>query len=102
MGLLIHLPLSAALALLIGHWVRGYGATAGALLGASEGVVFFVAVFFVLAPSAFPWFLDVRNPATAFDHLMFGVIAGSLSATLQRPKGPAAGGPRLSAPSRPS
>lgn len=102
MGLLIHLPLSAALGLLIGHWVRGCSAIAGAFLGAVAGAVFFVGVFFVLAPSAFPWFLDVRNPATAFDHVMFGGIAGSLSAMLQRSRGATAGGPRFSAPNRPS
>jgi type IV secretory pathway VirB2 component (pilin) len=85
MGLLIHAPLSLVAGLVISHWVRGKSINSAALLGSAAGLFFFVIAFFVVAPSAFPWFLDVRNPATAFDHLIFGAIAGSMAASLQRP-----------------
>lgn len=84
MGLLIHLPLSLVAGCFIGHMARGRGAPASAAIGAAIGLAFYGLAFYLIAPSAFPWFVDVRNAATAADHVMFGAIAGYLSIALQR------------------
>src|SRR5262245_35156740 len=79
MGALIHLPLSMIYGALIGRLVRNRSPEASACLGAGIGLLLFVLNFFLIAPSAFPWFLEVRNVPTAFDHAVFGAIAGWLS-----------------------
>jgi hypothetical protein len=41
--------------------------------------------FYVIAPSAFPWFVDMQKAATAADHVLFGAITGYLAIALQGP-----------------
>jgi hypothetical protein len=83
MGLMIHLPLSLVLGLLIGSLVRGRPALVAAARGAAVGVAFFVIAFYLVAPSAFPWVLEVRNLGTALDHAMFGALTGWLAVRLR-------------------
>jgi hypothetical protein len=84
MGLLIHLPLSLLAGYFIGHMVRSRYALTAAAIGAVIGLVFYGLAFYVIAPSAFPWFVDVRNAATGANHMMFGAITGYLAIALQR------------------
>jgi len=84
MGSLILVALSLVAGFSIGHLVRGCSAGAAALRGALAGLLFFVLVFFLVAPEAFPWFVDVRNAGTAVDLMLFGAVAGWLAITLQR------------------
>jgi hypothetical protein len=84
MGLLIHLPLSLVLGFLIGALVQGRSAPVAAARGAAVGVGFFVVAFYLVAPSVFPWFLEVRNVGTALDHAMFGALTGWLAIKLQQ------------------
>jgi hypothetical protein len=87
MGLLIHVPLSLVAGYFIGHMARGRSAPVSAAIGAGIGLAFYSLAFYVIAPSAFPWFVDVRNAATAVDHAMFGAITGYLAIALQRVAG---------------
>ncbi len=84
MGLLIHFPFALLCGFVIARMVRGCDVAAAALRGAIAGLLLFALAFYVIAPSAFPWFVAVRNVATAFDHLMFGVVVGALASLLQR------------------
>jgi hypothetical protein len=87
-ALFIHLPLSALYGRVIG---AGSGLlardTAGAAaLGALLGLLVFGLDFYVIAPSAFPWFLEVRNAATACDHAIFGALCAVLAHSLRGPR----------------
>jgi hypothetical protein len=85
MGLLIHFPFALVCGFVIARLVRGCDVAAAALRGGIAGLLLFVLAFYVIAPAAFPWFIAVRNAATAFDHVMFGVIVGALASLLRRP-----------------
>ncbi|MFZ5542479.1 MAG: hypothetical protein ACOZJZ_02895 [Pseudomonadota bacterium] len=79
MALLIHLPLAFVYGRLIGLVTRRLALLQGALAGAAAGLLLFALNFFVIAPSAFPWFVDVRNMATALDHVLFGALCAALA-----------------------
>jgi hypothetical protein len=86
MGVLIHLFVSLVYGFIVGRSVRACSVYTAPVVGAGVGLALFVVGFFGVAPSAFPWFLDVRNLPTAFDHAMFGAVAAWLTIVLQRPE----------------
>lgn len=73
MAVLIHLPLAFIYARVLDKLVRGLAPALATLVGAVFGIVaVYLPNFYLIAPDAFPWFIDVRNTATFLDHLVFG------------------------------
>jgi hypothetical protein len=85
MALLIHAGLSFVFGRLIGWAIGGRGVAASVAIGMALGPALFVINFLVIAPSAFPWFEQSPQVATAFDHLLFGGIAAAIAVLLSRP-----------------
>ena len=74
-GLLIHLPLSAIYGRVIAAFVRFQSTAVAALRGGALGLLIFAVNFWLVAPIAFPWFVESRNALTAIDHALFGAVA---------------------------
>lgn len=88
MALLIHFPLAAVYGRIADLLVRGRTLGRAALLGGLLGLAIFGLNFWLIAPSAFPWFEQSRDLVTAFDHVLFGAAAGLACAFLRRrPRG---------------
>jgi hypothetical protein len=75
MALLIHLPLAALYGRLVGWVIRRVAPMWIAAAGMATGFLLFAFNFWILAPLAFPWFVESRHVATAFDHALFGIVA---------------------------
>jgi len=84
MALLIHFPLAAVYGRIADLLVRGRTLARAGLLGALLGLAIYGLNFWVIAPSAFPWFEQSRDPITALDHVLFGVVAAVVCAFLRR------------------
>jgi hypothetical protein len=75
-ALLIHLSLSIGYGSLIDALVGCLsGGVAAAVAGAVVGVLIYIVNYWIIAPSAFPWFEDSRNVLTMANHIVFGVVA---------------------------
>lgn len=75
MAVLIHFALALVYARVLNRLVRGESVGLAALVGAVFGVVIvYLSNFYLIAPSAFPWFTEVRNAATLLDHALFGAV----------------------------
>jgi len=75
-ALVVHFGLAIfcglALAALIGDAPRG----SGLLLGIAFGLGLWFVNYFIIAPSAFPWFVPLRSsPVSPLMHALFGLIA---------------------------
>lgn len=76
LAMMIHSPLSIAYGLL-GAWLcRGVRAGGALVVGAMLGIAIYILSFYLVAPTAFPWFTMARNGVSAFSHLVFGVVLG--------------------------
>lgn len=78
-AMLIHFPLSVIYALVLGWAIHRLEMGAALLAGAAFGLIAVYAVnFYVVAPMAFPWFIEARNWISVISHAVFGlVLAGS-------------------------
>lgn len=81
-ALAIHFPLSIVYGLILGWVVHRLEMLAAVLVGAAFGLIAVYAVnFYVIAPVAFPWFVEAQNWVSALAHAIFGaVLAGSYAA----------------------
>lgn len=85
MALLIHLTLAAVYGRLIDVLVmHTQSPGVAALIGSVTGMGLFALNRMVIAPAAFPWFDASRNLVTAYDHVLFGVVAAVLCVALRR------------------
>ena len=84
MALLIHLPLAGLYGRLIGWVVRCFEDQWAALVGAACGLLIYAVNFYLIAPSAFPWYEESRNAITALDHAIFGILAAVFYQALTR------------------
>ncbi|HVZ44825.1 MAG TPA: hypothetical protein VHA82_13525 [Ramlibacter sp.] len=82
-ALLIHFGLAIVFGRIIDGAVRGLDGFAALATGACAGVVLYVIDYWVIAPVAFPWFLDSRGPTTFLDHVLFGVVAAAVYVALR-------------------
>lgn len=83
MALLIHFALAMVYGRVISEFVAGRRFGTGVLIGAITGLGLYVLNFYVLAPTAFPWFEGALRMVTAVDHLLFGAIAAATALVLQ-------------------
>ena len=83
-GLLLHFAVSMVYGRLIDAVVRDSPAGRATLLGAATGVALYAIAFGIVAPVAFPWFEGSPGLITAFDHVLFGAVAGYACARLRK------------------
>lgn len=79
----LHIPLSATYGFIfcwITHKVRGILVV---FLGLSFGAIIYAINFFIIAPTIFPWFVEVQNKINFFSHLLFGTLLGAIYAMLR-------------------
>jgi hypothetical protein len=78
-AMVIHFPLSIVYGLILGWAVHRLEMGAALLAGAAFGLVAVFAVnFHLIAPMAFPWFVEAQNWISVLAHVLFGVVlAGS-------------------------
>jgi hypothetical protein len=78
-AMVIHFPLAIVYGLILGWAVHRLEMGAALLAGAAFGLVAVYAVnFHLIAPMAFPWFVEAQNWISVLAHVIFGVVlAGS-------------------------
>jgi hypothetical protein len=89
MALIIHFGLAMVFGRLVSvlTWRRSTGA--GILVGALVGLALYVIDFLLIAPEAFPWFVDAIRAVTVADHALFGAVAAAVALALRGPlRGP--------------
>jgi hypothetical protein len=84
MGLLIHFALAAVYGRLVGAVAGQRGLVSASAAGAAVGTALYALNFLLIAPDAFPWFEQSPPLTTLVNHLLFGVVAGSVYAILRR------------------
>lgn len=83
-AMMIHLVFSILYGIVIGAIVQKMGMGAAVLTGAVFGLVaMYLVNFYLVAPLLFPWFLQATNWITAFNHLLFGLVAGGAYVALR-------------------
>lgn len=83
MGLLIHFALALVFGRLVERVVRGLPPRQAMFAGGVVGLALYFFNFWLVAPSAFPWFEASRHVVTAADHWLFGACAGFVAAHLR-------------------
>lgn len=85
MALIIHFGLAMVFGRLVSvlAWRRSTGV--GILVGALVGLAVYVLDFVLIAPHAFPWFLDSIRAVTLADHALFGGVAAAVALALRGP-----------------
>lgn len=83
-GLLVHFAVSMVYGRFVDLAVRDAPLPRAALIGAGLGLVLYAVAFRLVAPVFFPWFTASPPLITAFDHLVFGAVAGACYALLRR------------------
>lgn len=78
-AMVIHFPMSIVYGLILGWAVHRLETGAALLAGAAFGLIAVYAVnFHLIAPMAFPWFVEAQNWISVLAHVIFGVVlAGS-------------------------
>jgi hypothetical protein len=72
---------------LVGGWImHRLKGSMDLLIGAAFGLALYFVNFYVVAPAAFPWFVEARNWVGLAGHLIFGVVLGVAYAALRRHK----------------
>ncbi len=82
----LHLVLSALYGVLVGWLVHSMHTAAALAVGLAFGLVMFGINFYVVAPTLFPWFVEVRTLSTALANALFGVLVAGTYVTLRRPR----------------
>lgn len=79
----LHIPLSATYGLIFGwltHKARGILVV---FVGLFFGALIYAINFFIIAPTIFPWFVEIQNKINFFSHLLFGTLLGLIYAMLR-------------------
>lgn len=85
MALIIHFGLAMAFGRLVSVLTWRRSTAAGILLGALVGLALYVVDFVLIAPLAFPWFLDSIRAVTIANHALFGAVAAAVALGLRGP-----------------
>lgn len=74
-AMVIHFPLSIVYGLILGWAIHRLEMGAALLVGALFGLIAVYAVnFHLIAPMAFPWFVEAQNWISVLAHVIFGVV----------------------------
>lgn len=86
-AMLIHFPLSVVYGLAIGWMVHRLDMAMALLAGIAIGLIaIYLVNFYIVAPAAFPWFVEARNGINVFAHALFGAVAAAAYVGLRRPR----------------
>lgn len=85
-AMLVHFPLSIVYGLITGWIVHRLNSTNVLLIGAVFGMAIYFINFYLIAPAAFPWFMEARNGISVTGHLIYGLVLGASYAALRRHK----------------
>jgi F0F1-type ATP synthase assembly protein I len=82
----IHFVLSVALGLALGWVVHRMNGTSALLIGIAFGLAVYFINFYLIAPIAFPWFVQAQNWVSLVSHALFGLALGGSYAALRKHK----------------
>jgi uncharacterized membrane protein YagU involved in acid resistance len=85
-AMMIHFPLSIVYGLILGWTVHCMSATRALLIGGAFGLAIYFVNFYLIAPAAFPWFVEAQNWVSLVSHLIYGVILGASYAAVRKHK----------------
>lgn len=85
-AMMIHLPLSIVYGLILGWIVHRLGNMSALTVGALFGLAIYFINFYLIAPTAFPWFTEAQNWISLVSHLVYGFVLGGAYAGLRRYK----------------
>jgi hypothetical protein len=84
-AMLVHFPLSIVYGLVLGWAVHRLEMGMALLVGAAFGLIAVYAVnFYLIAPIAFPWFVEARNMISIVAHVIFGVVLAGVYVAMRR------------------
>jgi len=92
-ALVVHLPLSALYGLCIGGLVQRRDTARAALIGVAFGLAVYGVNFHLIAPLAFPWFMEARHAVSVLGHALFGGVAAAVYVLMRQPQAAGSGGP---------
>jgi len=73
----VHLALSICFACLIAPLLRRFSRSRAIFIGLGFGAALYIVDFYIVAPTLFPWTMELRDGATFIGHLVFGTtVAG--------------------------
>jgi hypothetical protein len=84
-AMMVHFPLSIVYGLVLGWAIHRLEMGMALLVGAAFGLIAVYAVnFYLIAPMAFPWFVEARNWISVLAHLVFGVVLAGAYVAMRR------------------
>jgi hypothetical protein len=84
-AMMIHFPLSIVYGLVLGWAIHRLEMGMALLVGAAFGLIAVYAVnFYLIAPMAFPWFVEARNWISVLAHVIFGVVLAGAYVGMRR------------------
>jgi hypothetical protein len=84
-AMLIHFPLSIVYGLILGWAIHRLEMGMALLAGAAFGLIaVYVVNFYLIAPMAFPWFVEARNWISLVSHVIFGVVLAGTYVAMRR------------------
>jgi hypothetical protein len=84
-AMMIHFPLSIVYGLVLGWAIHRLEMGMALLVGAAFGLIAVYAVnFYLIAPMAFPWFVEARNWISVLAHVIFGVVLAGAYVAMRR------------------
>lgn len=87
-AMMVHFPLSIVYGLAAGWIVHRLKGTNVLLIGGVFGLAVYFVNFYLIAPAAFPWFMEARNWVGVVAHLIYGLVLGVAYAGMRRHKLP--------------
>lgn len=82
----IHFPLTIVYGLIAGWAVHRLNGASALLIGGLLGLAIYLINFYLIAPAAFPWFVQAQNWISVVSHLVYGLVLGSAYAALRKHK----------------
>lgn len=80
----IHFPLSVILGLIAGWIVHRLDIGIALLVGAVTGLAVYFVNFHLIAPAAFPWFVQSQGWISVMSHMVFGIVLTGAYAGLRK------------------
>ena len=76
-SLLLHFGLSIIYGLMIAALIHRFDWMRGLMIGAAVGLAIYLLNYYVIAPMAFPWIVELRGPVETLIHPVFGATAAA-------------------------
>lgn len=84
-AMMVHFPLSIVYGLVLGWAIHRLEMGMALLVGAAFGLIAVYGVnFYLIAPMAFPWFVEARNMVSIVAHVIFGVVLAGAYVAMRR------------------